>query len=147
MKNSIIFICALLASLSLQAKIYEYKDAQGETHFSQEPPADGNAVVVKPRIGPATHDSTTTPSTDKKETTETSTNTQEKKEPLDAQTLEAYKINCERSKQYLQEIESKPRIRLQDSKTGIVTFLTDEQRTQEIIKTKAAVQKFCNPSN
>lgn len=146
MKNNLIFICALLASHSLQAKIYEYKDAQGETHFSQEPPADGNAVVVKPRVGPATHNTTITPSPDKKESTEKSPTAQEKKEPLDAQTLEAYKINCERSKEYLQEIESKPRIRLQDSKTGKVTFLTDEQRTQEIVKTKAAVQKFCNPN-
>ncbi len=64
------------------------------------------------------------------------------KEVLDPKIVEAMKINCETAKAHLQDIESKPRIRLKD-KDGNVVFLTDEQRTQEIVKTKAAVDQYC----
>ncbi len=128
------------------ATIYEWKDAIGETHYGQEPPANTNAVIVKPKFAPSTTQEPKIPSstTEKKEQKIEAKKTENVKEPLDPKTLEAMKHNCEGAKTHLQDMESKPRIRLQDA-SGKVVFLTDEQRTQEIVKTKAAVEKFCNP--
>ncbi|MBS0287302.1 MAG: DUF4124 domain-containing protein [Proteobacteria bacterium] len=146
MKNKLILllVASLLPTLCL-ATIYQWTDAQGQTQYGQEPPANVEATVVKPKVAPA---STTQKAADKtvdKTAPQTQPKTAEKepqKPEIDPKVVEEMAINCERAKVYLKDIESKPRIRLQDA-SGNVNFLTDEERNQEIVKTKAAISKFC----
>ncbi|MGD9592475.1 MAG: DUF4124 domain-containing protein [Candidatus Berkiella sp.] len=138
-KLSLILATCLLPLIA-NATVYEWQDAQGETHYGQEP-GNVDAKIVKPNVAPVKTQNTAPQVEAKKE--EPKKSEEQTKQVMDPKEIEALKINCERAKTHLQEMESKPRIKLQDAK-GNVVFLTDEQRTQEIIKTKAAVEKYCN---
>lgn len=48
MKTGMCMVCGLLAAGSVVAEVYQYKNEQGQTVFSDVPTADAKAVEIKP---------------------------------------------------------------------------------------------------
>ncbi len=137
-----ILLLSLMPCLCL-ATIYQWQDEQGQTHYGQEPPPNVKATELHPKVAPATTNTQPAAQTKEEKPAESPTAATAQKDAVDAKNKEAMKVNCERAKTFLQQLESKPRIRLQEP-SGQVTALSEEQRSQQIEKTKEAVKLYCN---
>lgn len=52
MRRINLFVISLLIALPAGAEIYQWRDAQGRTHYSDLPPAGRNATTLRPAVAP-----------------------------------------------------------------------------------------------
>lgn len=151
MRNKIVKVLLSFGLLisSVHGAVYQWQDANGQIHYEQEPPIDVDSTKINPKVAPSSS------AQQERSNVEILINEQKKayekeladKKKADSQADEAklLAINCERAKIYLQNLESKVRIRILDNSQEGTTRLDPSERDLEIKKTKEAVEKYCNP--
>ncbi len=142
----VLFSFGLLFS-SAHAAIYQWQDANGQMHYEQSPPKDVDAIKFDPNVAPSSS------AQQERSNVENLINEQKKahekelidKEKADNQAAETklLAINCERAKTYLQNLESKIRIRMLSKDQKEATRLDPAARDLEIEKTKKDIEKYC----
>ena len=148
-KNKVLFftVAWVIASISgiVFASAYKWTDANGEVHFSQTPPPG----VDSTQISIPTQNTTSVPKQTEAERLEAIYQKNEDKnaalsteEKIKLQNEQAKKTNCDRARDHLEDILSKPRVRLTDPQ-GNTIQLTDEERNAEIEKTQKVIKDSC----
>ena len=148
MKPFAFAVVALLAATAVNAQVYEWKDAQGKTHYADQPPV-GTTPVQKI----AAPESSTTNSPAQK--TMADRELEFRKRQKDAQenadktskekTADAdRKESCDNARRTLELLSSGERIALRDGQ-GERYYLDDAQRQQEAAKTRQFIQANCKP--
>ncbi len=128
------------------AQIYQWKDAQGRTHFSQTPPPSGS--YTERRLPPSPP-----PSTDSAERMERlieqqkqarkTREEQKKKAQQEEKNRKIREQNCQTARNLLTTLQSRPRIRM-TAADGSMTILTEEQRQARIEEARKRVKEFCD---
>lgn len=158
MKSSCFLALLFILPIASYGAAYQWTDADGQVHFSQTPPPNQDAKEIPLPSYPQPAPQPTTPQTGPNQSTPNSmqekaqsiTNQIEDKkerEKIEAENkkrLEEYATNCERAKKYLNELNSKVRIRLTDLQ-GNMRILTPDEKQQQIETTERAVKFYCNP--
>lgn len=151
MKHSylIVFTCLLIAfSATTQAgKVYKWQDDDGSWHYSEKPPMEKEAEVLKMKVSEPTEQS--------KEETATTNDTKTKagapaaEQPLtkSPEILAAEKKqreeNCARARKNLDSLTHRPRIRYMDKEKGEERYLTQEEHDEWSKKSKEEVKQYC----
>ena len=148
MKLPMLFSLMILAGLATGslAGMYKWVDENGQTVYSQSPPASGQSTRVKPPPPPAE-----TPEEarqrlnlqlqkfqDKAEDIELAGQKEAKEEEL----TEVYKSNCAAAQNNLFFLESNPR-KLVGQPDGTYVRLTEEERQQKMQEAREQVEKYC----
>lgn len=127
------------------AKVYKWQDANGAWHFSEKPPAEQQAEVIKLKQaskGTTDTDETTEESSGEKTAPKkdrVSTNTT----PKPAYTPEEKRTNCELAKKRLSGLETHPRVLINDDKTGEERYLTPEEHQEWQTTSRKEISEFC----
>lgn len=149
MKPTIALITTLLAALttsfSVNAQIYEYKDASGKTVYTDQLP-----VGVSSRTRDSGERATSSSGTQKsvaERDVEFKKRQQDQKEASEKAQKEAVSKNtikqgCASERQQLQLLESGERIATRDEK-GERVYMDDAQRAVEIERTRKLVAEAC----
>ncbi|PHS73900.1 MAG: hypothetical protein COB19_08935 [Porticoccus sp.] len=129
------------------AKVYKWQDADGAWHFSETPPAEQQAEVIKLKQASkstddtdqanANADSPGEEATVKKDRVSTNT------EPKPAYTAEEKRTNCDLAKKRLGGLETHPRVLINDDKTGEERYLTPEEHQEWQAKSRQEISEFC----
>lgn len=150
--NTLLFylLCASLCGLHapLYATAYKWIDANGQTQYSQTPPAQKDVIIINapPKASSTAEKEIETANNlqkqlQKQDDDAVAAKEKEKKSQAEAK-LKA--INCERAKTHLTNMESKVRVRLTDA-AGNTTQLTPLQREEDIQRTKERIKENCPP--
>jgi hypothetical protein len=147
MKPFALLIAALLTATTLYAQVYEWKDGNGKTIYSDQAPV-GNVRDLR-RIdsgssaagSPAQKSSADREMEFRKRQKEAQENTEKAGKEQTASATKAE--NCVNARRQLQALESGERIALRDDK-GERYYMDDAQRAQEIAKLRQTVQSYCN---
>lgn len=129
------------------AQVYKWQDASGAWHFSEKPPIDEQAEVIKLKQQKTAEESADTDeSEDENNGEETSpredrvsTNT----EPKPAYTAEEKRANCDLAKKRLGGLETHPRVLINDDKSGEERYLTAEEHQEWQAKSRQEISEFC----
>ena len=145
MKRFALTVAVLLAVGAANAEIYQWKDKNGKTIFSDTPPV-GNVTDQK-KISSDSGNNAVTPKTTadkdlefRKRQKDSQDSAEKLKKEQDA--AAALQENCTNARRYLKSLESGERIASRDEK-GDRYFMDDAQRTQETAKAQQAVQTSC----
>ncbi|WOT05918.1 DUF4124 domain-containing protein [Shewanella youngdeokensis] len=138
-----ILLITLLFSLKLQAgEIYTWVDAQGVTHFSQQPPPHQKAdKVFSEDIEPKKIGSVTPVKSLEAKTVSESEKTAAIIKQKDA--AQAKSI-CENAKHSLNVLMTHSRLTQKNNQTGDSVVMTEEQRQAAISKQQEKVSLFCS---
>lgn len=149
MKRFAFLILALAAGIAAQAQIYQYKDESGKTVISDRPPPSNvrsSRVVGGEAAAPA---ASASPATKSLADRELEFNKRQKeradrtaKDEKDAAQAEQRKEDCARAQRQLQSLESGERIAGRDD-NGERYFLDDNQRSQEVARTRKFIADTC----
>ncbi len=147
-------LCGFFSTSS--AQVYQWKDANGKTIFSDKPPIGKNVSVKQP--APASETTGESQAEAKAGDVKTPKSlaerdldfrkrqkeNQEKTEKARDEQQQANQRNeyCDNNQRYLKTLESGERIATRDDK-GERNYLDDAQREQEIAKTRQALQTQC----
>lgn len=139
--------CIFLCTPSLAtADAYRYQDENGQTVYSQSPPSDKDAKVIKPPPPPSSSAAAEKAALEKTITTdkEKIEKTKEEQKEIDTSNLtqEQMHTNCQRARKYLGELQLKGRIKL-IGPDGQATMLSEDQKNAEIAKTQGMVKSYC----
>ena len=141
-----ILTSSLLLALSASAmagQIYKWVDAQGVTHFGEQPPQGQQSTTVNPSAAPppstsaeqkpaATFDSIADPE-------QAAADAKVKKE-VAAQEAERKKY-CETQRNNLAQLENNPRVRVEEG--GEMRRLGEDERQKRIADSKQAIKENC----
>lgn len=146
MKRFALAAVALLVATTVNAQIYQWKDENGKTIISDKPPM-GNVRQQRkiasetPVASPSPQKTTADRDLEFRKRQKESQESAEKAKK--EQTASADKQeNCNSARRHLKALESGERIALRDDK-GERYFMEDQQREQEIEKSRQAVQSNC----
>lgn len=145
MRSKRVFLQLLLVAMaagfatSAGAAMYKWTDPQGNVHYTQEPPPEGNAkeMAPPPRVS-APPASKGIFSNDADEADETKSAEGEK--PLTPEQQEIYKRNCEAARGNLETYKTARRIQEAD---GGVVVMDDEIRAKKMQQAEEQIKKFC----
>lgn len=153
--SRIALLAVLLASLPVQAQIYQYKDASGRTVISDRPPPAGKApakTIPGPAesggdSAPAANGAAAAPKSLADRELEFKKRQQEQKEAAEKAQKEAAnkaarKDDCERAQRQLQVLESGERVVTRDAQ-GERVYIEDSQRAAEIDRARKFVADNC----
>lgn len=155
MKNPWIFLVALAFAGAAQAQLYKWVDKDGRTRYGDTPPPGVKATVMgepasgvaPPSAQGAAKDAKKGPLTPAEQEQEYRKRQQEAKKDSEKQGQEskekaAKAEDCARSKEYAAALESGQRIS-RTSPSGERYFMDDDQRAQELAKTRQTTQQVC----
>lgn len=139
--TAFILICLPLAAM---AQIYQYKDAQGRTVFSDTPPPDAKATRKNIDVAPPSGDSTR--SLEEKmqafQKRRDAAAEQEAKQAKAKVEQEKAAENCTRARNKLAALQSGQRI-VRYNAQGEREFLDDGSRERETADARKAVSEWC----
>ena len=146
MKHIALTVAVLLVATVANAEIYQWKDKNGKTIFSDKPPTENVVEQKKVASDPSTAGAAT-PKTAADRDLEFRKRQKESQENAEKaqkeQTALAEKQeNCANARRYQATLESGERVALRDDK-GERYFLDDAQRAQEAEKARKAVETSC----
>ena len=148
MKPFALAVIALFVAIAANAQVYEWKDSQGKTHYSDKPPI-GTSPVKK--IGSA--ESSAPNSSPQKTTADRELEFRKRQKDAQESAEKAQKEqaastdrkdNCANARRALEVLESGERIALRNDQ-GERYYLDDDQRQQETAKARQAIQSNCKP--
>jgi hypothetical protein len=146
MKPFALALAALLAATPLYAQVYEWKDANGKTIYSDQAPVGNVRELRKLDSGSSAASSPAQKSAADREMDfrkrQKEAQDSAEKAGKDQTASAARSENCANARRQLQVLESGERIAQRDDK-GERYFMDDAQRSQEIIKMRQAVQSNC----
>ena len=142
-------IAALLAATATYAEVYQWKDANGKTHYSDQPPA-GTVVTQTQKTesaAPASTPSAAAPKTTADKDLEFRMRQKESQDKAEKAKKEqdaanSLKDNCDSARKYLQTLESGERISQLNDK-GEREYMTDARRQEETSKARQTIQANC----
>ena len=147
MKPFALALAALVTATTLYAQVYEWKDENGKTIYSDQAPVGKVRQLRKLDTGStsASNPAQKSAADREMEFRKRQKEAQESAEKAGKeQTASAARVeNCANARRQLQALESGERIALRDDK-GERYFIEDAQRDQEIAKMRQAVQSYCN---
>lgn len=141
-----LWLALSLGAAPVSAEVYKSVDENGNVVFSQTPPKDGKAEVIKPRYAkqPAANAPMTAP------IVPPSGQAEKKKEAppeLTPEQIAAKKKNCDLANQKLKELHGPRPNRLQYvNENQELAFLTPELVEQRIKEAEAIVARDCQPA-
>ena len=146
MKHIALAVAVLLAATVANAEIYQWKDKNGKTIFSDKPPAE-NVVEQKKVVSDPSTAGAATPKTTADRELEFRKRQKESQDSSEKAKTEAAAAaekqeNCVRTRRYLTTLESGERVSLRDDK-GERYFMDDAQREQETAKARQELQTNC----
>jgi len=144
-------ICLLFISISSQAALNKWIDAEGKVHYSDSAPPD---VKVKTLRGSATPDSSTPAAAEAAPQTlaerdaewkksQKAKEAAAKKASQEQETAQIKQKNCESARSNLAGYENSRRI-VQYNPSGERIFLDDTARAQKTDEARQAVSTYCN---
>ena len=141
-----ILTSSLLLALSASAmagQIYKWVDAQGVTHFGEQPPQGQQASTINPSVAPPP--STTTevkpaPTFDAIADPEQAAADAKVKKEVAAQEAERKKY-CDIQRNNLAQLENNPRVRMEEG--GEMRRLGEDERQKRIVDAKQAIKQNC----
>lgn len=157
MRTRILAIAILLLPVAAAAQIYQWKDAGGKTHYSDQPPpaAAKQERTFAPRLPPpsvAGTASETPPATASLQDQEAAFQQRqvEKEEARAKQEKEASAAserqrNCELAKGNLRNLQVGGRQVRFDPKTGDRAYLSEAEIVETVRDAQRAVDEWCNP--
>lgn len=167
MKSMLRFVASILAlavALPASAQIYQWKDKEGKTHFSDMPPSNQSGTQVQTlKRTPATdtelddsEENGAKPAAAaapaQKKSQNEQLNEDFRKRRADAEAKEKAEKeaarteqNCQRARAQYAALNSGQRVSL-PTETGGRKFLNEEERALEIERTKELVDTFCGKS-
>ncbi|HEY0720612.1 MAG TPA: DUF4124 domain-containing protein [Gammaproteobacteria bacterium] len=135
-------ILALIASgfaVSAGAAMYKWTDSEGNVHYTQTPPEEGEAAEIPPppRVNPpATSDLLNGGATTGDRNTP-----EEKEAELSPEQVVAYQRNCEAAKANLELYKTSDRIKQADD--GKVVAMDEELRGKKMQQAEEQIKKYC----
>lgn len=132
MKHHSILFCllgVLIANSALATKIYKWVDEQGISHFSEHPPKDVKATLVKPKIG---HSEPVTYEVPKSPPSEPTQQSSGKKNPE----------RCEAARSNLQILQNFGRVKVPHP-DGSFHYLTEEEQQDKLRATQQIINESC----
>ncbi len=144
MRHTLILSALLLATLPTlsQAAIYKWVDAQGVTHFTEQPSPSGRGEEVQPRVTrPATPPPAAPASAMDAAPPAGETNPAKPGEVL---TMPADKMaeQCQNARQRLQQLESSPRI-MTRGEDGQMQRAPEEERQRMMDEERKRIELYC----
>ncbi len=140
---ALLFSCIIFP---LQAEVYKWVDDDGQIHYSQTPPAQQEAIIVKTQKGPKT-----TPE-QSSQAVEQLINEQEQRQQeqasqqqqqMDArQQAEMAAKNCQIAKDNLQQYLDNPNTRIKQD-DGTVVRIDEDERQKRIKEYRRDINTFC----
>lgn len=149
MRFPLLALCALLGlGPTVQAEIYQYRDENGKTVFSERPPPKGADVkVVKPKIGRASAGAAEKLQQDRERivpAADTSTTAAgKKKAELTPEQEEQKARACEQAQQALALLQSNNRPRY-ETEDGKIAHMSTDMQAERIADAEEKVGKYCN---
>lgn len=147
-------IAVLLLALSAsngQAQVYKWVDADGVTHYSQQPPESGGAKempVPSPAAAPVpkTEAGAAKPDTEGRRAQELRDEIRARRAQEDrkqAETDAQRQAACEHMRQNLEILRARGRVKIKENDSYRV--LTPEEQAQQIIDSEKQIQDNCSP--
>ena len=141
-------VCLLGLSSQSHARLYKWIDADGNTHYTQQPPPDGIAaenIKLPASVNIDTEQATKSFEEQQKKAQELSeTAEKEEKERIrQEEHADLKKENCKKAKAKLENVQSSGRIRAVDEE-GNVIRATEEERQRRIKDAQEKIKKWCN---
>ena len=155
LKPLILITLGVLIGLSsfASANMYKWTDDDGVVHYSQTPPMDREAELIResstfrePRSTPTQgEEATAAPETESEPADGATSAPEEEAGPSEAERRAAERERqeqCRIARQRITEIENNARVRTQDA-SGEYRFLTEEERQQRLKEAQDYVRKHC----
>lgn len=137
---------ALLLSFSVNAQIYKWVDDNGQTHYSQEPPASGEAqqmdVPPPPPIDPDEAQKEVDDLIEQQQAAEKAQQEAEKEAQQEAEQEAIKQENCRIARENLRQYQNNPGRRVMDE-DGNVTRLREEDRQQKMLEFQEQIDLYC----
>ncbi|WP_461518582.1 DUF4124 domain-containing protein [Porticoccus sp.] len=133
------------------AKIYKWQDESGSWHYSEKPPLEENAEVIKIKSTPANADDTESNTEETANTPKSTEVIEEKaKEPLkkSPEVLAAEQArkteNCNKAKKNLDTLTYRSKVLIDDEERGEQRYLDEKEHEEWMDKSRKQVEEFCN---
>lgn len=138
------FLAAVPALVS--ADVYKWVDEQGQTHYSQTPPMEQQAEMIKAPPPPARLPEEAQQEVDQLIEQQTSARKEQQKladdQKKNADQQQILAENCETAKSNLQQYQDNPG-RRSTTEDGTITRLKEEERQQKIKDFQADIKEYC----
>ncbi|NQD80478.1 DUF4124 domain-containing protein [Pseudomonas sp. CrR14] len=134
-------LALVLSSTAMAGQIYKWVDAQGVTHFSEQPPQgqQANTVNTATPPPPAPEPKPAPTFKDIADPQQAAADAKVKKEVAEQ---EAQRLKyCETQRNNLAQLENNPRVRVEDG--GEMRRLGEDERQQRIADSKKAITENC----
>lgn len=142
---AVIALLALGAYTRAQADIYKWLDANGLTHYSEEPPSTGKYEVIKSATPPPSSPAPTAAPAQAQPAKPAAPQPQANA-PQSPAAQKQHAQNCLKAKQTLGILETRSHILATDA-SGQQVRLTEEQRQAKIAEIKQKLAKYCEDGN
>ena len=146
-----LFILAFLTFFAFtgHAEVYKWVDADGVTHYSQQPPEAGAAQEI-PVPGPAAapvpqDDATPKPAAADRRTEELTDEIRARRAEEDRQQAETDQQRaaaCEQMRNNLKTLQERARVRVEEN--GSYRVLTPEEQAQQIVDLEKRIEENCS---
>lgn len=142
--NRILPACLLLVSLNSHGALHKWVDANGNVHYSDEPPpANVKGTMLKAQPAPAAPAAKTTAERDAEyKKTQKAKQEADQKSATQQENALARQKNCEAAQQNLRALEAGGRMAVYDDK-GERSFLDDAGRQQRIGEARRIIATDC----
>jgi Domain of unknown function (DUF4124) len=145
--NRLCLIAALLLpSAGANAEIYKWVDEHGQTHYSQQAPASGEAVTIDVPLPPPVDTDSVQDEVqqliEQQRAAEQAELEAQQAQQSEAERQAAIAENCAIARDNLRLYQDNPGSRLVDE-NGNVYRLTEEERQQKIQESQQQIEEFC----
>lgn len=145
-KQICLAIATLLMTFTVHAQIYKWVDENGQTHYSQQPPASGEAqqidVPPPPPVDPEAAQEEVEELIEQQEAAEQAEQEAREQAQQEAEQQAIREENCRIARQNLEQYQNNPGRRVMDEE-GNVTRLREEDRQQKMQEFQQQIDEFC----
>lgn len=147
--RTLAMMCSLVVlvatgAVHAQDKVYRWKDADGVTHYSDEPPADGSAEEMEIDVPPPVA-APPAPETSDEQETENEPSAAAAEAEAQARLAAERQQACEGAQRNLATLQANPEVTMDTNGDGEAEILTPEQRDAQIAANREAIQTYCTP--
>jgi hypothetical protein len=145
-KQLCLAMLAMAVSFGVNAQIYTWVDDNGQTHYSQQPPASGEAETINVPLPPPIDQEQAQQEVDElieqQQARETAAEEAQQEQQSEAERQAAIEQNCATAQSNLQLYQDNPGRRFLDEE-GNAYRLSEEERQQKIDETQQQIEEFC----
>lgn len=148
-----VLLLLILAVFALPAgaqTFYKWTDEQGNVHYTDEPPADGDYEEVRPAAGPAASEAASASERMKawrarQEEAEAREAERSSERQEAARAEESRRENCNRAREKVRVLEQNTRILLPPEEAGGEPVrMSDDERLRQLEEAREQVAEFCD---